>query len=95
MAMLAPVGELVLSGLESGEAGNIVAGAENVASTFKNEIVKGGIFGAAEGALFGAGASLYHHVKQDLGFEKPPKKDKPAPLPAYRQFKRKPRRKTG
>ena len=93
--MLAPMGELVLSGIESGEAGNIVAGAENIASTFKNEIVKGSIFGTAEGALFGAGTSLYHHIKEDLGFEKPNNKPKPAPLPLHLQHKRRPTRKIG
>ena len=43
-----------------------------MATTFKNEVVKGSIFGTAEGALFGAGENLYHHIKQDLGFEKKP-----------------------
>jgi hypothetical protein len=52
MAMLAPVAELVLTGLESGEAGNIVMGAESVATQFKNEILKGGTFGLAEGMLY-------------------------------------------
>jgi hypothetical protein len=68
MAMLAPVAELVLTGLESGEAGNIVMGAESVATQFKNEILKGGTFGLAEGALFGAGEKLYEKVKEELGF---------------------------
>lgn len=65
---LAPVGELVLDGLEAGEAGNIVSGAENIATQFKNEVLKGGIFGLSEGALFGAGEKLYEKVKEDLGF---------------------------
>jgi len=70
MAMFAPLaGELVL-GAEGAMTGSVVQGAETIASQFKNEVIKGGIFGAAEGALFGAGASLYHHVKQDLGLEK-------------------------
>ena len=68
MAGLPLIGELVLSGLESGEAGNIVVGAETVASQFKNEILKGSIFGTAEGALFGVGEKLYETVKDDLGF---------------------------
>ena len=70
MAGLPLIGELVLSGLESGEAGNIVVGAETLASQFKNEIIKGSIFGTAEGALFGAGEKLYETVKDDLGFGK-------------------------
>jgi hypothetical protein len=63
--MLAPAGELVLDGLEGG---SIVQGAETVATQFKNEILKGGTFGLAEGALFGAGEKLYERVKEDLGF---------------------------
>jgi len=63
--MLAPAGELVLDGLEGG---SIVEGAETVATQFKNEILKGGTFGLAEGALFGAGEKLYERVKEDLGF---------------------------
>ena len=74
MAFLAPLaGELVLGAEEVAGAvgaGNIVQGAENVATTFKNEVIKGSVFGTAEGALFGAGSSLYHHVKKDLGLEK-------------------------
>ena len=65
---LAPVGELVLDGLEAGEAGNIVSSAETAMTQFKNEILKGGTFGLAEGALFGAGEKLYERVKEDLGF---------------------------
>ena len=72
MAMFAPLaGELVL-GAEGAMSGSLVAGAETVASQFKTEILKGGVFGLAEGALFGAGEKLYHHVKQDLGLEKKP-----------------------
>tara|TARA_R110002050_G_scaffold289557_2_gene442331 strand:- start:766 stop:1029 length:264 start_codon:yes stop_codon:yes gene_type:complete len=69
MAMAIPIGELVLSGIEGGEVGNIVAGAETMASQFKNEIIKGSIFGTAEGALFGAGQKLYNEIKDDLGFK--------------------------
>jgi hypothetical protein len=71
MAMLAPMAELVLSGVEgiaeSGEAGNMISGIEAGMKTFKDEIVKGSIFGVAEGALFGAGQKLYDEVKGDLG----------------------------
>lgn len=68
MAMLPLIGELVLDGLESGEAGNIVMGAETVATQFKNEVLKGGIFGLSEGALFEPGEKIYQKVKEDLGF---------------------------
>ena len=68
MAMLPLIGELVLDGVEGGEVGNIVMGAETVATEFKNEILKGGTFGLAEGALFGAGEKLYEKVKEELGF---------------------------
>ena len=68
--MFAPLaGELIL-GAETAMGGSIVQGAETVASQFKTEILKGSAFGIAEGALFGAGEKLYHHVKQDLGLEK-------------------------
>tara|TARA_B110000459_G_scaffold181188_1_gene208411 strand:- start:1087 stop:1365 length:279 start_codon:yes stop_codon:yes gene_type:complete len=70
MAMFAPLaGELVL-GADAAMGGSIVQGAETVASQFKSEVLKGGVFGLAEGALFGAGEKLYHTVKQDLGLEK-------------------------
>jgi len=71
MAFALPIGELVLSGLEAGEATNIVEGAETIASQFKNEIFKGGAFGVAEGALFGAGEKLYDEFKKDLGYDNP------------------------
>jgi len=72
MAMFAPLaGELVL-GADAVMGGSIVQGAETVASQFKTEVLKGSAFGLAEGALFGAGEKLYHHVKQDLGLEKKP-----------------------
>lgn len=75
MAFLAPIaGELILTAEEGLGAGNLVTGAETVATTFKNEVIKGGIFGAAEGALFGAGEKLYNTVKKDLGIDKPPPK---------------------
>lgn len=69
MAFIPVAAELVL-GAEGAMSGSIVAGAETVASQFKTEVLKGGVFGLAEGALFGAGEKLYHHVKQDLGLEK-------------------------
>jgi len=69
MAFIPVAAELVL-GAEGAMSGSIVAGAETVASQFKSEVLKGGVFGLAEGALFGAGEKLYHHVKQDLGLEK-------------------------
>jgi len=76
-AFFAPIaGELILSAEEGLGAGNIVTGAETVASTFKNEIIKGSIFGVAEGALFGAGEKLYNNVKKDLGIDNPPSKKK-------------------
>ena len=92
MAFLAPLaGELVLDAEAGVGAGNIVQGAETLATTFKNEIIKGSLFGTAEGALFNAGSSLYHHIKQDLGYEDKP--DDKAPVNINR--KRKHTRKVG
>lgn len=71
MAFALPIGELVLSGLEAGEATNIVEGAETLASQFKSEVVKGGVFGVAEGALFSVGSELYNNFKKDLGYDTP------------------------
>lgn len=89
MAFIPVAAELVLSAAEAGGgSGAIVAGAETVASQFKNEIIKGGIFGTAEGALFSAGESLYHHVKKDLGLEKPPDGVPPPPPPPRGRKKR-------
>ena len=88
MAFIPVATELVLSAAEGGEVGDIVAGAETLATQFKNEVVKGSIFGAAEGALFGAGASLYHHVKKDLGLEKPDDGTPPPPPPPRKPKKR-------
>ena len=71
MAVIAPLaGELVLDASEGLGAGNLVQGAETIASQFKTQVLQGSIFGTAEGALFGVGEKLYHHIKQDLGFEK-------------------------
>ena len=88
MAFIPVATELVLSAAEGGEIGNIVAGSETIASQFKNEIIKGGIFGTAEGALFSAGESLYHHIKKDLGLEKPPDGAPPPPPPPRARKKR-------
>ena len=82
--MFAPLaGELVL-GAEEVMGGNIVQGAETVATQFKNEVLKSIPFGLGEGAAFEPGVALYHHIKKDLGLEKkedfipppPPKKRK-------------------
>ena len=63
--MLAPAMELVLDGVEGG---SIIQGAETVATEFKNEVLKGSVFGLSEGALFGAGEKVYEKVKEELGF---------------------------
>ena len=70
-AMFVPLaGELVLD-MEAGiGAGNVVQGAETLATTFKNEVMKGGVFGLGEGALFGAGEKVYKTIKKDLGIDK-------------------------
>jgi hypothetical protein len=92
MAFLLPeAAELVLGSLESGEAGNIVQGAETVATQFKNEIIKGGVFGVGEGALFGAGQSVYNNIKKDLGLGEAQKKMKAkqnCPIKKGRKMKR-------
>ena len=81
MAFALPLaGELILDAEAGISSGNIVQGAETLATTFKNEVVKGSIFGTAEGALFNAGESLYHHVKKDLGFEKNSENKKQNPV---------------
>ena len=49
MAFLPLAGELVLDMEGAVGAGNIVQGAETLATTFKNEVMKGSIFGTAEG----------------------------------------------
>jgi hypothetical protein len=75
MAFLAPIaGELILTAEEGLGAGNLVAGAETVASTFKNEIMKGIPWGLGEGAGFIAGSKVIENVKKDLGIDKPPPK---------------------
>ena len=90
MAFALPlVGELVLDAEAGIGGGSIVQGAETLATTFKNEVVKGSIFGTAEGALFGAGESLYHHIKQDLGFEKKPDDNQPVNINRKRKQTRK------
>ena len=96
MAVIAPMaGELVLDAVEGLGAGNIVQGAETVASQFKTQVLQGGIFGTAEGALFGVGQKLYHHIKQDLGFEDKPNNNIPPPMPPPPSRKRKRSRKIG
>lgn len=85
MAFIPVATELVLGAAESGEVGNIVAGAETIASQFKTQVLQGSVFGLAEGALFGAGEKLYHTVKKDLGLEK----DKPDFVPPPPPKKRK------
>lgn len=74
MAFLAPVGELVLD-MEAGlGGGSIVQGAETVATTFKNEIIKGIPWGLGEGAGFIAGSKVIENAKKDLGIDNPPPK---------------------
>ena len=93
MAFLLPLaGELVLDAEAGVGGGSIVQGAETLATTFKNEVIKGSIFGTAEGALFSAGSSLYHHIKQDMGFEDKNPDDK---TPVNINRKRKHTRKVG
>ena len=90
MAFLAPIaGELVLDAEAGFGAGNIVQGAETLATTFKNEVIKGSVFGVAEGALFSAGSSLYHHIKQDLGYEDKPDDKQPVNINRKRKHTRK------
>jgi len=71
MAMAMPlIGELVLDGaeaLEAGGVGNIVSGVEAGMKTFKDEIIKGSIFGLGESGAFIAGEKIYDKVKDDLG----------------------------
>ena len=67
MAFLLPeVGELVLSGLEAGEATNIVQGAETVATQFKNELLKGIPFGITEGLAFTGAQSIYNDAQKKM-----------------------------
>ena len=76
-AFLAPIaGELILTAEEGLGAGNLVTGAETVATTFKNEIMKGIPWGLGEGAGFIAGSKVIENVKKDLGIDKPPPKKK-------------------
>ena len=90
MAFALPlVGELVLDAEAGIGAGNIVQGAETLATTFKNEVIKGSLFGLSEGALFGAGEKLYHHIKQDMGFEKKPDDNQPVNINRKRKHTRK------
>jgi len=78
--MLPEVGELILTGAEevaeSGSFGNIVQGAENIATEFKNELLKGIPFGLTEGLAFTGATSAYNHIKDDLGLNDAQKKQK-------------------
>ena len=75
MAFLAPIaGELILTAEEGLGAGNLVTGAETVATTFKNEVMKGIPWGLGEGAGFIAGSKVIENVKKDLGINNPPPK---------------------
>lgn len=83
--------ELVLGSLETGEIGNIVQGAENVATEFKNEIIKGIPFGISEGLAFTGATSVYNNIKKDLGLGDAQKKMKAkqnCPIKKGRKMKR-------
>ena len=89
--MLPMAEELVLGGAEELGAGNIVQNAETAMTQFKNEIIKGSIFGTAEGALFNAGESIYNNIKNDLGLNDHQKKIKAkqnSPIKKGRKMKR-------
>ena len=62
--LLEPAGELILGALESGEAGNIVQGAETIATQFKNEIIKSIPFGIGEGVAFTGAQNLYNNLEE-------------------------------
>lgn len=73
MAFLLPLaGELVLDAEAGVGAGSIVQGAETLATTFKNEVIKGIPWGLGEGAGFIAGSKVIENVKKDLGIDKQP-----------------------
>jgi|TARA_R100000951_G_scaffold57521_1_gene48309 hypothetical protein len=74
--MLPEVGELVLGGAEELGAGNIIQGAENVATQFKNELIKGIPFGISEALAFTGATSAYNNIKNDLGLNDAQKKYK-------------------
>jgi len=92
MAFLLPqAGELILSGLESGEAGNIVSGAETAMTQFKNELIKGIPFGISESLAFTGATSVYNNIKDDLGLNDHQKKIKAkqnSPIKKGRKMKR-------
>ena len=72
MAFLVPLaGELVLDAELGVGGGAIVQGAETLATTFKNEVMKGIPWGLGEGAGFIAGSKVYKTIKKDLGTDKP------------------------
>lgn len=73
MAFLLPLaGELVLDAEAGVGGGSIVQGAETLATTFKNEVIKGIPWGLGEGAGFIAGSKVIENVKKDLGIDKQP-----------------------
>jgi len=73
MAFLAPLaGELVLDAEAGLGGGSIVQGAETLATTFKNEVMKGIPWGLGEGAGFIAGSKVIENVKKDLGYDNKP-----------------------
>ena len=89
MAFLAPLaGELVLDAEAGLGAGSVLQGAETIASQFKNEVIKSIPFGLGEGAAFEPGVALYHHIKKDLGLEKPEDGTLPPPPPPRKPKKR-------
>lgn len=77
MAFLPAIGELVIGGLESGEATNIVAGAETAMSQFKNEVIKGSVFGTLEGLAFTGATSLYNDITGNSDKNKKSKDNSP------------------
>ena len=92
MAFLLPeAAELVLTGAEEAGFGNIVQGAENVATEFKNEIIKGIPFGISEGLAFTGATSVYNNIKKDLGLgdaQKKMKQKQNCPIKKGRKMKR-------
>jgi hypothetical protein len=74
--MLPEVGELVLTGAEELGSGNIIQGAENVATQFKNELIKGIPFGISEALAFTGATSAYNSIRDDLGLNDAQKKYK-------------------
>ena len=88
--LLQLAGELVLDAEAGVGGGSIVKGAETLATTFKNEVIKGIPWGLGEGAGFIAGSKVIENVKKDMGFDKPDDKQ-----PVNINRKRKHTRKVG